>query len=172
MRVSQEEVQAVKKAMDSEKQTRLYKRYRALYLCLCGKTYEEVVEMVGLCKTSVYRINKVYKKEGLAGIPDKPRKGRPPKLTAEQKANIKEMILKKTPFEVGFPAEFNWIAELVAKYVKQEYGLDYTIRGIAGILKRLGLSYARPTYVLAKNNRQKQERFIKDFRKVKKLAGQ
>jgi transposase len=42
---------------------------------------------------------------------------------------------------------------------------------ITGIFKRLGLSYTRPTYVLTKADKQKQEQFIKDFEKVKKLVG-
>ena len=33
----------------------------------------------------------------------------------------------------------------------------------------MGLSYTRPTYVLAKADKQKQEQFVQDFEKVKKL---
>jgi len=84
IKASPEELQAVKSAMDSERIARVYKRYRALYLYLSGKPYKKIAEMTGLCKTSIYRIKRVYQKEGLAGIPDKPRKGRPPKLRAGQ----------------------------------------------------------------------------------------
>lgn len=170
MRVSGEELQKVKTAMNNEKEARYFKRYQSLYLYLSGKKCDEVASIVGLSKISVSRINQVYKKEGLAGIPDKPREGRPRKLTQEQEAKIKELILDKVPSEVGFPAEFNWTAGLVAKYIKHEYGLDYTIRGITGIFERLGLSYTRPTYVLAKADKEKQEQFIKDFEKVKKTC--
>ena len=38
------------------------------------------------------------------------------------------------------------------------------------MLDRMGLSYTRPTYVLAKADKQKQEQFIKDFEKVKKTC--
>lgn len=58
--------------------------------------------------------------------------GRPRRLTQQQEAKIKEMILGKVPSEVGFPAEFNWTAGLIANFIKREYDLDYTIRGITG----------------------------------------
>jgi len=170
MRVSLEELQKVKSAMNSEKRVRYFKRYQSLYLYLSGKKCDEVASIVGLSKVSVSRINHIYREEGLAGIPDKPREGRPRKLTQEQEIGVKEIILGKVPSDVGFPAEFNWTAGLVAKYIKREYGLDYTIRGITGMLDRLGLSYTRPTYVLAKADKQKQAQFVKDFDKVKKTC--
>jgi transposase len=170
MRVSKKEIQKVKLAMDNEKNVRYFKRYQSLYLYLSGMKCADVAEIVGITKTSVSRIHQIYRKEGLSGIPDKARVGRPPKLTNEQKEQIKEMVLTKIPAEVGFPAEFNWTAGLVAKFIKREYGLNYSIRGITGIFERLGLSYTRPTYVLAKADKQKQTEFIKDFEKVKKTC--
>lgn len=171
MRVSQEELNKVKAAMNAEKKARVYKRYQSVYLYLSGRTCAEVANIIGLNKTTVSDINQLYKKEGLAGIPDKPRTGRPKRLTEEQEAGIKEMILTKLPSDVGFPAEFNWTAGLVAKYIKREYGYDYSIRGITKMLGRLGLSYTRPTYVLAKADKQKQEQFVQDFEKIKKTSG-
>ena len=115
---------------------------------------------------TVSDINQKYFKEGLAGIPDKPHPGRPRRLTEEQELAIKEMILTKLPYDVGFPAEFKWTAGLVAKYIKREYNFEYSIRGITKMFKRLNLSYTRPTYVLAKADKQKQEQFKKDFEEV------
>jgi len=170
MRVSKEELQKVKSAMDNEKIVRYFKRYQSLYLYLSGMKCTDVAGIVGITKNSVSRIHQIYCKEGLSGIPDKTREGRPSRLTNEQKEQIKEMVLTKVPAEVGFPAEFNWTAGLVAKFIKREYGLNYSIRGITGIFDRLGLSYTRPTYVLAKADKQKQEQFVRDFEKVKKTC--
>lgn len=168
MRVSQEELKEVKSAMNAEKKARYYKRFQSLYFYLSGKTCAEVAEIVGLDKASVSRINQVYENEGLEGIPDKSRSGRPKRLTVEQETGIREMIINKLPSDFGFPAEFNWTAGLVAKYIKREYGFDYSIRGITGMLDRLGLSYTRPTYVLAKADKQRQEQFKQDFENLKK----
>lgn len=168
MRASQEELSLIKSAMEAEKSVRVFKRYQALYLFLSGKTCREVAEIVGLTQTTVCTIHKTYQKEGLKGIPDKPIAGRPPRLNEGQRASLKATILSKVPSQVGFPAEFNWTADIIAKYIKREYGYDYSIRGITGMLSRMGLSYTRPTYVLAKADKLKQEQFVQDFEKVKK----
>jgi putative transposase len=170
MRASQEELNAIKKAMDSEKKVRVFKRYQALYHFLSGKTREEVAQIVGVSPNTVTNVHTAYKTEGLTGIKDKPVPGRPTRLTKEQQADLKQVILNKVPSEVGFPAEFNWTAGLVSKYIKREYGFDYSIRGITGMLDRMGLSYTRPTYVLAKADKQKQEQFVQNFEKVKKTC--
>lgn len=88
--------------------------------------------------------------KGIDGIPHKPKSGRPPRLDEKQRAALKEVILNKVPSEVGFPAKFNWTAGLIAKYIKRELDFHYSIRGVTGMLDRMGLSYTRPTYVLAK----------------------
>jgi putative transposase len=168
MRVSQDKLNAVKSAMDVEKKVRVFKRYQALYLFLSGKTCREVAEIVGITRETVSNINKIYKSEGLQGLQDKPIPGRPSRLTTDQLVALKDVILNKVPVEVGFTAEFNWTAGLIAKYIEREYGYSYSIRGITGMLDRLGLSYTRPTYVLAKADKQKQEQFVQDFETVKK----
>lgn len=170
MRASQEELNSIKAAMDSEKKVRVFKRYQALYLFLSGKTGEEVAKIVGISPNTVSNIHTAYKNEGLKGIPDKPVPGRPSRLNAEQQVELKSVILNKVPSELGFPAEFNWTAGLIGKYIKREYGYDYSIRGITGMLDRMGLSYTRPTYVLAKADKQKQEQFVQDFETVKKIC--
>ena len=170
MRVSQDELNEVKAAMDAEKKVRVFKRYQAVYLFLSGKTCRDVAEIVGITKQTVSILHKTYKSEGLQGLQDKPISGRPSRLTADQLASLKEVILNKVPVEVGFTAEFNWTAGLIAKYIERDYGYNYSIRGITGMLGRLGLSYTRPTYVLAKADKQKQEHFVQEFETVKKTA--
>lgn len=44
-----------------------------------------------------------------------------------------------------------------------------SIRGITAMLHRLGMSYTRPTYVLAKADKEKQEQFKEDFEDIRKL---
>jgi len=170
MRVSQEKLDQIKTAMDAEKKARIFKRYQALYLYLSGKKCIEVADIVGITKNAVSNIHIRYKTEGLAGIPDKLRPGRPQRLSEEQEAVLRDVIITKVPSEVGFPADYNWTAGLIAKYIKREFSFDYSIRGITGMFERMGLSYTRPTYVLAKADKQKQEQFKQDFEGVKKTV--
>lgn len=156
--------------MESEKTVRVFKRYQALYLFLSGYKIKDVAAIVGLAMSTVCYLHAQYKKEGLKGIPDKPITGRPCRLTQEQEAELKSLIVDKVPAEVGFPADFNWTAGLIRDYIIHKYGFTYSIRGITKMLDRLGLSYTRPTYVLAKADKEKQAQFIKEFDRLKKTC--
>ena len=165
---SQEELNRIKTAMDSEKKIYIYKRYQVLYLFLSGRTCKEVAEIVDVTPATVSNIHKAYKQEGLSGIPFKAIPGRPSRLDPNQLAELQTVILEKVPSEVGFTAEFNWTAGLVVEYIRHKYRLDYTVAGVTRILKRMGLSYTRPTYVLAKADAEKQAQFEEDFKELKK----
>jgi len=168
IRATQEELDAIKSVMDQEKIVRVFKRYQALYLFLSGKTYNAVADIISVTSVTVYNVHKKYKEEGLAGFPDKLIPGRPMRLTLEQREALKQVILTNVPSDVGFPIDFNWTAGLIGNYINREYGYDYSIRGITGMLARMGLSYTRPTYVLAKADKEKQEQFVNDFETIKK----
>ncbi|MGX8797747.1 helix-turn-helix domain-containing protein [Fusibacter sp. JL298sf-3] len=72
---------------------------------------------------TIYRLYTNYRSHDLSSIPDAPREGRPSRLSSEQKAELKDMILNKTPTEVGFPANFNWTAKLIQEYILRAYKL-------------------------------------------------
>ncbi len=83
-----------------------------------------IAEILGITANTVSSIHIRYKEEGLNGIPDKSMPGRPSRLTEEQMISLRAVILYKLPEDVGFPAEFNWTAGLLGKYIKREYGVQ------------------------------------------------
>jgi len=168
MKATQEEINKAKEMMDKEKRVRVYKRYRSLYLSLLGKTCREVAKIVGVTKDTVCDTNKKYKEYGIESLADKPYGGRIKKLSDEQEESLKEVILTKLPVDVGFPAEFNWTAGIIGKYINREYGYNYSIKGVTVVLARLNLSYTRPSYVLAKADESKKEIFKTEFEAIKK----
>lgn len=97
-----------------------------------------------------------------------PQGGRPNRLNPEQEAKLKEFILNKTPANVGFPANFNWITGIIDEYILKEYKVKYSIRGVTLILARLNLSCSCPAYTLAKADPFKQKQFRMDFDQVKR----
>ncbi|GIP34570.1 hypothetical protein J2TS4_37800 [Paenibacillus sp. J2TS4] len=86
--------------------------------------------------------------------------GAPERLTKEQQAQLKQTIVDCLPYEVGFTAKFNWTLEIIASYIKREFGQEYSIRGVSKIMHRLGLSYTKPTYTLAAADEEKQKEFV------------
>lgn len=166
--LTEEQKEELLEAMKSSKITREYRRLQAIYLYSSGNEVGEIARITQHTASTISRLYTAYREKGLSSIPDTPRDGRPHRLTPEQESAIKEAILSKTPAEVGFAANFNWTAGIVAEYISREFNVRYSIKGTTLILKRLNLSFTRPTYTLAKADPQKQARFREDFAKVKK----
>lgn len=91
-------------------------------------------------------------------------------MTEEQEKKLVEIVTTKTPDEVGFPPRKNWNAWIIMQWVKENYGLEYSHSGMCKVLHRLGLSFTRPTYTLAKANPKKQEEFKQQFELLKKSS--
>jgi putative transposase len=168
MKATEEEIKKVKEMLDKEKSLRVRKRYHALYLCFLGHTYRDIADIILISKDTVKNVVKSYRDGGLEALKDKPYGGRPKKLSDEQEEKLKDLILTKLPVDVGFSAEFNWTSEIVKQYIEKEYGVKYCLSGVNAVLKRLNLSYTRPTYVLAKADKEKQDEFKKEFEGIKK----
>jgi transposase len=78
----------------------------------------------------------------------------------DQQTHLKKTIIDFLPHEVGFPVKFNWTLELIKTYILQEFGNEYSIRGVSKMMKRLGLSYTKPTYTLEAADEEKQKEFV------------
>ena len=155
-KISVEELAEIKDAMENEKIVRVFKRYKALYLYLSGMIGRNVAKQTGITVNTICNLHKKYQIEGLSGIPDKTIAGRPIRLTLEERNTLKELIVKQHPCDVGVSDDFNWTAGLVAKYIKREYGYAYSIRGITGLLARMGFYYKYPAYVFVSVDTEKQ----------------
>ncbi|WP_260440994.1 IS630 family transposase, partial [Parageobacillus thermoglucosidasius] len=95
--------------------------------------------------------------------------GKSPYLTEEQQKKLKHMILHSTPFEQGLGMATSWDTRIIPSYLQNQYGISMTRVGVNKMLHRLGLSYTRPTYTLAKGDEQKQRAFVQEMEMIKKL---
>lgn len=162
------EIKAVKAAMKTTKDKRMYQRYRVIYLHLRGYTNRSIAKEEGFCEHTIGTYISKYKEGGLDGLIPKPIPGAPRLLTPEQEQELAEVVTTKTPDEVGFPNRKNWYINIVQKWVENAWGVKYSHRGMAEVLYRLGLSFTRPTYTLAKADPEKQQKFKQDFELLKK----
>lgn len=152
--VSMQELAKIKKAMKGAKTPRLRKRYEVLYLYLLGMPGKEIVNLTGITASSIYNIYGRYRNDGILGLMSKKIPGRPTRIKQEEQDMLKEVIRKKHPFTVGLSKEFYWNAGLVAKYIRREYGHIYSIRGVTGLLARMGFCYKHPVYVFIGTKRK------------------
>ncbi len=79
------------------------------------------------------------------------------------------MLEQQQPADVGFEARYTWTLPLVAEWIKREFGITMSVRGISAMLKRMNFSFTKATYTLAKADEDAQEFFHKHtFAKLKK----
>ena len=93
----------------------------------------------------------------------------PEKLSKEQEALLIEALVNKAPAEVRIEPYMTWDCKLLCIWVKQTFGISFSKGGMRDMLLRLGFSYTRPTYSLAKASQEKQKEFIQTFEELKKF---
>ncbi|TCO73108.1 putative transposase [Marinisporobacter balticus] len=162
------QIQEIKKTMKQTKEKRMYLRYLVIYYHLKEYTIVDISKIVDPCEHTVGSYIKKYNSQGIEGLVPGCSPGAPRKLTQEQEQLLKEIIITKTPDEVGFPSRKNWDLNIARQWIQKKFGVEYSLRGMLEVLHHLNLSYTRPTYTLAKADPEKQEIFKQEFELLKK----
>ncbi len=161
-------IKRIKKLKRKAKNVRVYERFHVIQLALQGKSYKEIVDIVGVSEPTISDYIKKFREKGLIGLKMSYSTGRPTKLSKDQELTIYEVIINEYPRDYGFNAKMNWTVPIVMKFIKNVFGIKYSRSGTRYILHRLNLSYTTPTYTLAKADPKKQEEFIEQFEILKK----
>lgn len=163
-----ENLELVQKAMNDTKNKKMFVKYQAILLHLQGHTNVAIASIIGRNEHTVSKYIQMFKTLGLDGLIPKKPKGNHSKLTFEQTQILITTVNENTPDQVGLDPFKNWNCKLVAAWVLSTFDITYSITGIRDLLHRLGLSYTRPTYVLAKADPIKQVEFMEKFETIKK----
>ncbi len=75
----------------------LARRARAVLLMTRGVAGTEIARLTGYTPVQISRIRRRFAEEGVAGLLDKPRSGRPPRLTEAKSAHIVALTLRPPP---------------------------------------------------------------------------
>ena len=87
-----------------------------------------------------------YNEEGVEGLRDRPRSGRPPRLDDSRQATLKAWILKGP--KLARDGCVAWRIRDLCALVERRFGVVYSETGMLRLLKGLDLSWqkARPTH--------------------------
>jgi transposase len=128
----------------SERVPRAARRMLGIANVMDGLTFAEAARVVGIERQSLGDAIKRYNAEGLAGLYDRPKPGRPRKLNAAQEAELSETILAGPDPEIdGFSA---FTLDDLAEMVQVRFGVDHHPASMSRVVRRLGFSRqkARP----------------------------
>src|SRR3712207_8563058 len=121
-------------------------RMRAIAGALEGLSRAEAARLAGMERQALRDAVLRHNAEGLAGLHDRPRPGRRPRLDEEQRAALRRVVLDGPEVEVaGLSA---WTLAEPCREVEERWGVSYHRGHMSKLMHRLGLSWqkARPSH--------------------------
>src|SRR5215218_47308 len=132
-------------------------RLRALANALDGLPRERAAELAGMTGQTLGDWVHRYNAEGVAGLRDRPRPGRPGALDERRQAALKDLILRGPRLERdGCVA--SRVGDLCA-LAERRFGVRYGESGMARLMKRLDLSRQKARPVHPEADQKARERF-------------
>src|SRR3954469_6587188 len=122
-------------------QARLVERARLLLAIADGRRPSQVARDLGVSKPTVYTWIHRFNDRGLGGLEDRPRAGRPPTYTAEQRAEVVAAALTD-PKGLGLPFGC-WTLDRLQAYLNEQKGLAIKRSRIDEILTEEGLRWRK-----------------------------
>lgn len=136
-------------------------RLHAILLVAQGMSAREVAYLLGDSPRTVAYWVQRFEEEGLAGIVDTERPGRPRKLSEKQIEAI-DLALRKTPTDLGMAGNI-WDGKLLSAYIKKRWGISLGVRQCQRMFRQLGFRLRKPRPIIASADPEKR-------RKVKKTS--
>ena len=152
-----EMLRQLKKEAELDGAYRVAKRIHAVLLNNNRRTSGEIANILGAPLSRVSEWLRNYDEQGYEGILEGYRSGRPRKLTKKQTITLCD-IIDSGPVAYGFLSGV-WTSPMIARVIEEEFRISYHPGHVRKLLHELGFSVQRPKRLLAKADRQKQDRW-------------
>lgn len=136
---------------------RVAKRLRAVVLNSEGHSSGELADILQAPRSKVSEWLQRYQAEGVDGLLEGSRPGRPPELTAQQQQRLGD-ILDSGPVAYGLDTGI-WTSPMIAWVIEEEFGVQYHPGHVRKLLHAWGFSVQRPRRVLARADAAAQDRW-------------
>ncbi len=122
------------------------RRRQVVGLRQAGLTYDAIAAQVGVTRTGVFNICKRFAERGAAGLKSGPRGPEPGHgrfLHARREAEVRGLIRRHTPDELGLPFAL-WSRAAVRELVLRRCGVPLAVRTMGTYLARWGFTAQKP----------------------------
>ncbi|MEN6620057.1 MAG: IS630 family transposase [Smithella sp.] len=130
--MSREELESRIKTLETD--AKILKRLYFVKFRYEGESVEKSVQRVGVTRNEGYIWQRRWNKKGYDGLIPQYAGGRPMKLTPEEFEKLKDLLREKT----------TWTTEEVRTRIHQEFKVEYTLKQVRIILKKLKMAYGKP----------------------------
>jgi transposase len=147
--------QRLRNELQHARDARQYRRLLAVLECDRGKSVNNVADLLGVTRQSIY--NWIARAHGndVTASSDAPRSGRPAK-GGYVFDTLLPVLLMLPPQRFGYPATY-WTTPLLQDQLWQNTGEKYSASTVRRGLKRLNYVWKRPRYVLVPDPQQEKK---------------
>jgi transposase len=135
----------------------LIKRISALLLLADRHTIPDIAARLGVSTETIYAWRAAFVLRRWDSLLRGSSPGRPPKLTANQRAKLKQLILAG-PEAAGY-ATGCWNSALIQDLIQREFGRTYNVHYLSELLRSLGLSYQKARFISDHLDEQRRQRW-------------
>lgn len=134
-------------------------RLHAVLLVAKGMSCPKVADFLGDPERTVRSWIRRYQEDGLQGLIENERSGRPPKISERQLDRIAS-VLRKTPEDFGLNGNI-WDGKSLSAYIRRDFGVALSIRQCQRLFSQLGFRMRKPRPMIARSNPEIQQAFKK-----------
>ena len=138
-------------------------RLHGVLLVAQGLTCPEVAVLLGDAPRSVEYWVRRFEEEGLAGLQEGERSGRPSRLSPRQLAEV-DAVLRKSPRAVGMGGNL-WDGKTLAAWIERQHGTVLGVRQCQRLFRRLGFRLRKPRPMVAQADPERQKAHKKNSRR-------
>lgn len=132
--------------MRTDPDPRVRHRAHALLLVAEGQTVAAVARLFATAGHRIRAWRTRFLAEGRAGLLDRPRRGRTPKLGTEDRDFLRQ-ALERSPQDYGLPITV-WSIRELQTLVQRERGVEVSVYTMHRVVQALGYRYRRPRHDL------------------------
>lgn len=118
-------------------------RLLAVERVLYGEKPSVVAKSFGVYRTSIYKWLRVHRKRGREALKSTKAKGPTPKLTENQKRQVRRWIVGKDPRQYGFDFGL-WTRGIIAELIADKFSVSLTLPSIGRLLTSLDITPQKP----------------------------
>jgi len=165
------ELAEIEKALRQDKRAEVRQRATVIRLLHLGHKPEAVAEQQMVSVPTIYNWHKLWREQGIEGLANRPKTGRPSKATEAYCRKLEEM-LEKEPAEYGYRFAI-WTSDRLRAHLEKETGILLSEGRFRALLKKRGYRYRRPKHDLSHlQDQQAKQNVEKLLDKMKKRASE
>lgn len=134
-------------------------KLHAVLLATKGISCPHIASMLGDSERAVRNWINAYLDDGLQGLVDGERTGRPRRLTDDQVSDI-QAALRLRPEDVGLPSGM-WDGKTLSAFIEKQFGVDLGTRQCQRMFREFGFRLRKPRPTIARSDPEIQRAYKK-----------